>query len=108
MTEKRQCRGHNRAGDPCRMAPIRGATVCRVHGGSAPQVKRKAEERLAEMVEPALTQLHRLMESAETESVKLAAVKDILDRAGYKPKERVQMEVNWLDELRARIDANTS
>jgi len=46
--EKRQCNGTNNAGQPCRMTPIKGGTVCRVHGGSAPQVKRKAEERIAE------------------------------------------------------------
>lgn len=34
-------------GNRCRRDPIAGATVCVVHGGQAPQVKRKAAERLA-------------------------------------------------------------
>lgn len=29
----------------CRKQPIKGATVCRTHGGSAPQVREKAQER---------------------------------------------------------------
>lgn len=33
-------------GERCRRAPIRGATVCFVHGGMAPQVRAKAARRL--------------------------------------------------------------
>lgn len=36
------CAGHRRDGAPCGSAPIRGGRVCRMHGGSAPQVRRKA------------------------------------------------------------------
>jgi hypothetical protein len=35
-------------GRRCRRAPIRGGTVCPKHGGAAPQVRRKAKQRLAE------------------------------------------------------------
>lgn len=42
-----KCAGHNRFGEPCGNYPIEGGVVCRSHGGSAPQVKRKAEERIA-------------------------------------------------------------
>lgn len=37
-----------RSGQPCRNRPVAGATVCRMHGGAAPQVKRKAAQRRAE------------------------------------------------------------
>lgn len=43
-----RCAGHNRAGSPCRNHPGEGFTVCRMHGGNAPQVQRKAAERVAE------------------------------------------------------------
>jgi hypothetical protein len=33
-------------GERCRCSAIRGGTVCHKHGGSAPQVKRKARERI--------------------------------------------------------------
>ena len=45
---KRQCAAKNRRGEPCGRAPIKGATVCYVHGGRAPQVKAAAARRLAE------------------------------------------------------------
>lgn len=38
----------SRTGQPCRNRAIAGATVCRMHGGAAPQVRRAAERRLAE------------------------------------------------------------
>src|SRR5262245_5357551 len=34
-------------GERCKMAPMRGTTVCRKHGGKAPQVQRKAQQRIA-------------------------------------------------------------
>ena len=71
-----------------------GTNVCKWHGGMAPQVQAKAMERIAAMVAPALYQLQCLMEEADTDTVKLAAVRDILDRAGYKPKDTVVHEVN--------------
>jgi terminase small subunit-like protein len=39
----RLCRAKSsRTGKPCKKHPIRGAVVCRTHGGAAPQVKRAA------------------------------------------------------------------
>lgn len=42
-----RCAGHNRTGKPCRLYPIRGGTVCRSHGGAAPQTRAAANRRLA-------------------------------------------------------------
>lgn len=39
------CRAHNRAGQMCKLAPMRGGFVCRMHGGSTPKVKKAAAER---------------------------------------------------------------
>lgn len=36
------------SGEQCRNRPVRGATVCSTHGGSAPQVRQKAAERVLE------------------------------------------------------------
>jgi hypothetical protein len=41
-----------RSGKRCRNFAIHGGTVCPKHGGSAPQVKRKAQERLADLIDP--------------------------------------------------------
>lgn len=48
---KRTCNAHSRRATPlrpCRKFPIRGLTVCRFHGGAAPQVAKKAEARIIE------------------------------------------------------------
>jgi hypothetical protein len=40
-------------GEPCGAKAIRGGTVCRMHGGGAPQVKAAAAARLRAVVDPA-------------------------------------------------------
>lgn len=81
--DRPKCRARSsRTGEPCQHWPIRGGAVCRVHGGSAPQVKANAVERLQEMVDPLLTELWRIATSSDNEPVRLAAIKDALDRAG--------------------------
>ena len=50
---ERRCRATSKeSGEPCKLWAMRGSTVCRKHGGSAPQVRAKAQERvmLAELV----------------------------------------------------------
>ena len=39
---------------------------------------------------PAITTLHRLVQSAETDAVSLAAARDILDRCGFRPAEKIE------------------
>lgn len=42
------CKAHSaRTKEPCKSFAMKGAAVCRAHGGMAPQVRRKAEFRLA-------------------------------------------------------------
>lgn len=41
-----KCRATNRNGAMCGKYAVPGATVCRLHGGNAPQVRRKAAERV--------------------------------------------------------------
>jgi hypothetical protein len=42
------CTAHNRAGDPCRKPPIKGAHVCASHGGKTPAVQEAAARRVLE------------------------------------------------------------
>jgi len=62
-----------------------------MHGGSAPQVKLSAQERIREMVAPALVELERIMNQADSDAVKLQAVKDILDRGLGRPQQHVDV-----------------
>lgn len=88
---ERRCRAtSSRTGLPCRRWAIMGGTVCPTHGGSIKRVKLSAQQRLAEMVDPALTSLAQLVQRADSDGIRLAAIKDVLDRAGYKPKERIE------------------
>ncbi len=79
---KRTCTARRTDGKPCKASAIKGATVCRVHGGSAPQVRAAAQRRLLEAADPAAAELVRLALNAESARVRLAAVRDLLDRAG--------------------------
>jgi hypothetical protein len=84
MDVSRQCTASSKqSGERCRRAAIQGGFVCVTHGGGAPQVKLSATDRLATFVDPALTELIRIVQNGESDSVKLAAVKDVLDRTGY-------------------------
>lgn len=43
-----RCTATTRAGEQCRAPRVKGALVCRVHGGAAPQVQRAAAGRVVE------------------------------------------------------------
>lgn len=102
---ERQCTATRKTtGARCGNSPILGGTVCRYHGGGAPQVKARARERLLAMVDPALTELSRLLRKSKLDPVRMAAVKDVLDRAGFRPIEEVDVTIsNIISTLQARI-----
>lgn len=54
--------------------------MCRTHGGSAPQVRRAANERLLALAPRAVQVIAQLLESAESEPVRLKAALELLDR----------------------------
>ena len=92
-----KCTAHKTNGDTCKANAIKGSNVCRVHGGSAPQVKAKAQQRLLAAADDAAAVLVQIiMDKKSPPAVRVAAVKDLLDRAGLKPVE--QIEVTTLDE----------
>ena len=91
------------SGARCRKDAIPGGAVCKFHGGGAPQVKKKARERLNDLVDPAINVLQALLDPHQTadERTKLAAAKDALDRAGLKAPEKVDhdgtLTIKWKD-----------
>src|SRR6185436_1366303 len=90
-----KCTARKRNGEPCRAMAARGATVCRVHGGSAPQVKAAAKRRLEQALDAAA---QRLLGFAFDEDVRdviaLAAVNGILDRGGLTAKQALEIGVD--------------
>lgn len=94
-------------GERCQKDAIKGGTVCHLHGGSAPQVKAKAQERLDRMADEVtadvaeiLSDLKAMYDEADDDE-KLAiqgAIQShwriILDRTGHGPTEKRQLTGN--------------
>ena len=94
MDDARRCTANSsRSGNRCKKAAILGGTVCRTHGGSAPQVKRKAAERLQDLIDP---------DRALREAAKLAYsnIQDLLDEDG-----NVRPIKEWPRELAAAVSS---
>ena len=88
----RQCRARAKhSGKPCRFPAIAGGTVCRFHGGLAPQVQAKAMDRLRALQHPAIDRLTKLIDQEEFPTVAYAASRDVLDRTLGKPQESVAL-----------------
>ena len=100
MDESRRCTAHSsQTGEPCKKAAIRGGAVYASHGGQAPQVKKSARERLAELVEPALEGLHKALKSGEIPSI-VKAAQIVLDRTGFHPSKAIELTGGTVNLLR--------
>lgn len=93
---KPRCHAHNRQGQQCGNLSVPGARVCRMHGGLIPRVQIAAAERIKRMVPSALDTLEDLLSEDQPAAARYASAKDILDRAGYKPREKVDVQVGPL------------
>lgn len=102
---RRRCTATNNRGARCRYPPIPGGTVCRFHGGGAPQVKAKAMDRLRALQHPAIDRLAQLIDQDDFPTVAYAASRDVLDRTLGKPGETLEVTVGATDALLARLDA---
>jgi hypothetical protein len=78
-----RCNGTRSNGDRCKREAEDGAVVCDQHGGAAPQVRRRAAERLVMTADQAAQMLVRMMEDTEVPfGVRAKIAQDLLDRAG--------------------------
>lgn len=96
-----RCTAKNATGNQCRKDAINGATVCRNHGGSAPQVKAKAAERVA--TEKAVGLLSKLGQ-AEPVTDPLGALLEIAGRS----RRLLAMLETQVDELASIRYENTA
>ena len=77
-----QCHARSKqTGDRCGQPAIKGGTVCPWHGGGSPNVKARANLRLLQLVDPALSRLATIINDGD-DDVAVRAANSILDRAG--------------------------
>ena len=78
-----RCNGTLQSGKRCRREAIKGSVVCEVHGGLAPQVRRRAAERLLVTADEAIQVIKSFISDPTVPAgVRLKAAQDITDRAG--------------------------
>ena len=114
MEDSRRCTATaNSTGERCKNAAIKGGNVCRVHGGSAPQVKQKAQERLDRMADDVTADAEdKLQDFAEqydaTDDLeeKAAIIREIrqwtkliLDRTGHGPTEKREVDADHTHDI---------
>ena len=87
-----KCHARTRDGDQCRHHPMHGQLVCHMHGGKSPQALAKAEDRLRQLVHPAIARLAQLIEHADQDSVSMQAAKYVLELNGFKATVEVKGE----------------
>ena len=97
------CGARTRDGDPCSNPVLNGATRCRMHGGSSPNVLAKFRDDLVALTPNALTFLRELLEPqarANNPMLALAATRIILDKCGLEnlPIENSNDD-GWVDYL---------
>lgn len=105
---ERRCTATVRStGERCKRAAIKGGTVCTSHGGAAPQVRKKARDRLLELVDPAINELAKLLNRDDVDdSVRLRAITSLLDRVGYGPGSTLKVEDTRWDDFLGDITAD--
>lgn len=90
----RMCTARRTNGEPCRRIAVMGAVVCPVHGGSAPQVKAAARVRIERAADRMAKELLGIAADETTPpAVRLAAIRDALDRSGLGAKTAVEVSV---------------
>ncbi len=102
VSAKPKCSARRTNGEPCGNYPIRGGTVCTKHGGGAPQVRAKAAERILGAADLAAKRLIEFMSDKNVPaSVRLAAARDLLDRAGVGHGRALEVNVSVWDTIMA-------
>jgi hypothetical protein len=76
------CTAHKSNGEPCKSHPLAGTTVCRVHGGSAPQVVSAARRRILAVYDPVTAKLITIALGKKTKtSDAIIAIRDLMKAA---------------------------
>lgn len=101
-------------GEQCKRWSLRGTNVCTKHGGQLPSVREHAEAvvesarmRLMGMADDAVDGLEDLIAVGTAPQIRLAAIKEVLDRSGVKGGPDLSVEVthtmSYKDEIAERL-----
>lgn len=97
-----RCEGHYKSGPRCRREAVPGATVCRHHGGAAPQVRQVAAARIGNAADEMVKRLHAMLDDPAVEPRdKIKIAQDMLDRAGLNATEKLIVGVGEIDPVEA-------
>lgn len=90
-------RNSDHIGERCRRSPVPGATVCRMHGGAAPQVQKAGAARRAK--QKAEAQLHELghpIEDTDPTEALLGLVWEAAGNVAFLRRKVQQLEQGWV------------
>jgi hypothetical protein len=104
-TDPRRCTAHSsQTRRRCKNASILGSRICRYHGGAAPQVQKKAAQRLKELEHPALDVFQRVLEADEAHpehrALAIRVAESVLDRTGHKQPKKLEIESDQTIDVR--------
>ncbi len=95
LPPREYCKARKRNGDPCGMAPLAGSVVCRMHGGAAPQVLRKSQERIVMAQDDAAGNLVKWMQDESVPfSERRKCAEALLNRGGNAPGQRLEVSLD--------------
>lgn len=92
--ERTKCKARKRNGEQCGNRPLRGLSVCRMHGGASPQGRAAAKRRLAEQA---------VMNELERSKLTGKAVQGTTDPLGELQKLTTEM-IHFKDQLTLRVN----
>lgn len=97
------------AGNQCTRWTILGGSVCPTHGGSLPEVKKKAQQRLAMAADMATQKLIHIAitKRGVQDRDRIKAITEILDRAGIQGKQTIELEIKPWQQMLQRLQGKT-
>lgn len=90
------CRARNSRKEDCKAPAVAGLLVCTKHGALAPNARRAAKQRLADLVDSSISVLKGILEADGIEDMpkdadRLRAAGMVLDRTGHGPAQTIDL-----------------